>query len=205
MRRQGFRVKALSVGSMGGLLAARRGECDLAGIHLLDPVSGKYNRPFLDGSLAILPGYQRLQCLVYRPGDTRFAGRSLPEAIAAAVADAGCLVVNRNPGSGTRILLDQLLTQAGATTTQRPAGYAVQVKSHHAVAAAITQGRADWGLAIDTVARDHGLESIPVQPEQYDFAVPLSRRERPAMVAFAEFLGSEAGREGLRKLGFVPG
>lgn len=202
LRSQGFRVKSLSVGSQGGLLAAKRGECDVAGVHLLDPQTGAYNRPYLDSSLALVPGYQRQQCLVFRPGDPHFAGRTVADAIAAAIADPECLMVNRNPGSGTRILLDRLLAEAGSSPQRRPAGYGVQVKSHHAVAAAVAQERADWGLAIDTVARAYGLATIPVQPEDYDFVIPASRRQRPAVIAFETLLSSAAGRAGLEHLGF---
>ncbi|MCA9118513.1 MAG: hypothetical protein KDA79_25805, partial [Planctomycetaceae bacterium] len=85
-------------------------------------------------SLDLITGYRRSQCLVFRPGDSRFAGRSLDEALQAATTDPDCRMVCRNGGSGTRIVIDQLLAdqlQAG----QRPPGYAVQPKSHNAVAA----------------------------------------------------------------------
>ncbi len=91
-------------------------------------------------------------------------------------------MVNRNAGSGTRILIDQWLGD------RRPAGYGTQTKSHNAVAVAVSQQRADWGIAIDTVARQYGLGFIPVQEEQYDFVVPTARLERPALRAFRELL-----------------
>jgi hypothetical protein len=103
---RGTSVKALHVGSMGGLAAARRGECDIAGIHLMDPATGAYNRHLLDDGLLLVEGYRRMQGLVFRPGDGRFEGRSLDEAVASALADADCTLVNRNPGSGTRVLVD---------------------------------------------------------------------------------------------------
>src|SRR5262249_8887245 len=71
---RGVQSKFLPVGSTGGLLAARRGECDLAGIHLLDPETNRYNVPYLDDSLTLIAGYGRLQGIVYRPGDKRFEG-----------------------------------------------------------------------------------------------------------------------------------
>ncbi|MEX0701086.1 MAG: molybdopterin biosynthesis protein [Planctomycetales bacterium] len=204
LQRRGHSTKVLHVGSMGGLAAARRGECDVAGIHLLDPDTGEYNRPFLSDELILLPGYRRMQGIVFRRGDSRFEGKSLDEALRAALADPECTLVNRNPGSGTRILLDRLL--AGRT----PPGYAVQTKSHNAVAAAIAQHRADWGLAIDTVARgypaggDAGLGFLPAQEEHYDFAVPRGRLERPAVRAFRELLADPAVREKLTAMGFSP-
>ncbi|HTO48264.1 MAG TPA: molybdopterin biosynthesis protein, partial [Burkholderiales bacterium] len=73
--RSGMRAKSLYVGSMGGLAAAKRGECDLAGIHLLDPATGEYNRPMLTDALTLVPGYGRMQGIVYRAGDSRFEGK----------------------------------------------------------------------------------------------------------------------------------
>ena len=72
---EGISVNSLSVGSSGGLAAAKRGECDIAGIHLMDPVTGQYNHPFLTGDLELIPGYERLQGIVFRAGDARFEGR----------------------------------------------------------------------------------------------------------------------------------
>ena len=88
LQKAGVRSKFLAVGSPAGLEAAKRGECDVAGIHLLDPKTGEYNRPFLTPALDLIPGYGRLQGIVFRQGDTRFEGRTAEEAIAAAIADA---------------------------------------------------------------------------------------------------------------------
>ena len=122
-------------------------------------------------------------------------GRSAAEAIAAAIR-GDCLMVNRNAGSGTRILIDRLL--AGA----KPPGYWSQPKSHNAVAAAVAQGRADWGLAIETVAHQYGLGFLPVQDEHYDFVVPKSRRGRPAVARFCALLDDPKVRADLASLGF---
>jgi putative molybdopterin biosynthesis protein len=195
--REGLSVKALAVGSMGGLQAARRGECDVAGIHLLDPESGVYNRPFLTEGLALVPGYRRTQGLVFRPGDARFEGRTAEEAAAAAAASPECLMINRNPGSGTRILVDRLLGGA------RPAGYASQARTHNAVAAAIAQGRADWGVAIGAVAAQYGLGFLPLQAEHYDFALPRDRLDRAPVRRFVELLQDPSVGERLARLGFV--
>jgi putative molybdopterin biosynthesis protein len=194
LRERGLRTKVLAVGSTGGLAAARRAECDLAGIHLLDPATGAYNRPFLGDDLLLLPGYRRMQGIVFRRGDARFEGKSLAEGVAAALADPGCVLVNRNRGSGTRVLIDRLLGGA------RPAGYLAEAKSHNAVAAAVAQGRADWGVAITPVARDADLGFLPLQEEHYDFAVPRSRWERPAVRAFRDLLEQEETRRALSAL-----
>ena len=135
---EGYTVKVLAVGSQGGLDAARRGECDVAPIHLLDPETGRYNEPFLSPGLELVPGYPRMQGVVTRPDESR----SIEELL----ADESLRIVNRNRGSGTRVLIDELLGD------RRPDGYAYEPRSHNAVAAAVAQGRADWGVTIETVA-----------------------------------------------------
>jgi putative molybdopterin biosynthesis protein len=196
---QGFRCKFLAVGSTGGLAAVRRGECDLAGIHLLDPKTNTYNRPYLSDELVLLPGYGRLQGIVFRPGDVRFQGRSVGDAVTQALTDAACVMVNRNRGSGTRVLIDRLLGNG------RPGGYLTEARSHNAVAAAVAQGRADWGVAILSVARDAGLGFLPLQEEQYDFVVPGTRWDRPPVQAFRQVLLHEETQAALSAFGFRVG
>jgi putative molybdopterin biosynthesis protein len=189
--REGFRVKVLAVGSQGGLGAARRGECDVAPIHLLDPETGRYNAPFLDASLRLLPGYTREQGVVTRADDERGTDELL--------ADPTLRMVNRNRGSGTRVLIDELLGE------RRPSGHPYEPRSHFAVAAAVSQGRADWGVTIDTVARPAGLRFRPLRAEHYDFAVPADRWERPAVQALRRLLAEgSALRAELGALGFGP-
>jgi putative molybdopterin biosynthesis protein len=195
LEKVGVRTKFLAVGSLAGLEAAKRGECDLAGIHLLDPQTGEYNRSFLVPDLTLIPGYGRLQGIVFRKGDSRFEGRSADEATAAAIADPSCVMVNRNQGSGTRALIDRLLGG------RKPPGYAVQPRNHNAVAAAVVQHRADWGVTLDTIARGAGLGFIPVQHEQYDFVSPRARAERSGVKAFVERLADPGTREALARLG----
>ena len=197
LEREGIAVKALNVGSSGGAAAARRGECDLAGVHLLDAATGHYNRHLLaPGGLELIEGYRRLQGLVFRTDDARFAVASAEQALAAALPDPDCLMINRNAGSGTRILIDGLL-QGG-----QPPGYWAQAKSHNAVACAVAQGRADWGVAIEPAARAYGLGFLPLRPEHYDFLVPTARRDRPAVRRFAQLLDDPAILAGLAELGF---
>jgi putative molybdopterin biosynthesis protein len=196
MHERSWRTKFLAVGSTAGLTAARRGECDLAGIHLLDPATGQYNRPFLTEDLALVEGYRRMQGVVYRRGDERFAGKSARKAIAAVRNDPSCQMVNRNQGSGTRILIDQLLEGA------RPAGYWTQARSHNAVAAAVIQDRADWGVAIEAVARDEALGFLPLTEERYDFAIPKRRLDREPVQAFCQLLADANARAKLAEMGF---
>jgi putative molybdopterin biosynthesis protein len=198
LERRWVKSKFLAVGSTGGLLAAKRGECDLAGVHLLDPLTNEYNRPFLTPALDLIPGYGRLQGIVFRKGDARFEGRTVEDAMANAIRDPGCVMVNRNQGSGTRVLIDRLLSGA------RPRGYALQPRNHNAVAAAVLQGRADWGMTLDTIARNAGLGFLPFQSERYDFIVPRSRAERPGVVAFLALLGEPSTSDALARLGMTP-
>lgn len=195
--RDGLSVRSLAVGSLGGLAAAKRGECDLAPIHLLDPKTGSYNAPFLTDGLELVQGWRRMQGIVFRPGDVRFENLAAEDAMRAALDDADCLMVNRNQGSGTRILIDRLLGSA------RPDGYWNQPRSHNAVAAAVAQKRADWGVTIAPVARAAGLGFIPLTEEHYDFALVSARKERPAVQAFLAALASPEILQALERKGFA--
>jgi putative molybdopterin biosynthesis protein len=104
-------------------------------------------------------------------------------------------MVNRNQGSGTRALIDRLLEGV------KPPGYAVQPRNHNAVAAAVSQGRADWGVTLDRIARKAGLGFLPLQEERYDFVVPKLRATRPGVVAFVKLLSEPATRNALASLG----
>ncbi len=195
---KGLGVRTVAIGSTGGLNAAKRGECDLAPMHLVDPATGIYNEPLLGDGLVLIEGWRRMQGLVFRKNDARFAGLDLGTALATALADRQCHMVNRNSGAGTRFLLDKLVGSA------RPLGFWNQPKSHNAVAAAIAQGRADWGIAISPIAADYDLGFLPIAEEHYDFAVPARRRARPQVQAFIDALADETVKDALRALGFVP-
>jgi putative molybdopterin biosynthesis protein len=94
-------------------------------------------------------------------------------------------------------LIDRLLNGV------QPAGYSTEVRSHNAVVAAVAQERADWGVAIQTVANDVGLGFLPIREEQYDFIMPNSRCDRPAVLAFRELLSEEPVQARLRQMGFL--
>ncbi len=191
LARRGLRVKLLAVGSQGGLAAARRGECDVAPIHLLDAETDRYNEPFLTSGLELVKGYRRMQGVVTRADDARD--------VAALLADPSVRMVNRNRGAGTRILIDRLLEG------RKPPGHAYEPRSHYAVAAAVAQGRADWGVTIRNVAEESKLRFLPLRDEEYDFVVPSSRRDRPALRLLRELLGDPGSslREQLAARGFV--
>jgi len=184
MQKRGVSCKFLAVGSMGGVLAAERGECDLAGTHLLDENAGEYNRHLLTPELHLHKGYRRSQGLLFRKDDPNFTDfkSDFENAILQIINNSEVRMINRNRGSGTRILLDRLLAD------QRPAGFFHEAKSHNSVAAAIDQYRADWGIAIRSVAEDLGLAFYPIQDEEYDFILPKNRLERPEVALFLSLL-----------------
>jgi putative molybdopterin biosynthesis protein len=147
--------------------------------------------------MTLIEGWRRLQGMVLRPDDRRFDGiASAADAVRMALSDPELLMVNRNTGAGTRTLIDRLL--AGA----RPAGYWNQPRSHNAVAAAVAQRRADWGVAIRPVAEALGLRFLPLTEEHYDFAVAATPKHPDRIAAFREALAASA--DALRALGFTP-
>lgn len=196
LARRGLNVRILALGSLGGLNALRRGEADVAPIHLLDPPSGRYNEAFLSPGMGLVKGWRRLQGVIHRADDARFAGRDAAAIVAAALADADAVMVNRNQGAGTRTLIEGLLKGA------HPKGYWNQPRSHNAVAASVAQGRADWGVTIEPVARAYGLAFAPLADEHYDFAVSGDPARADALAAFQAALVE--AREEIRAAGFEP-
>jgi putative molybdopterin biosynthesis protein len=194
MQQRGLRTKFLAVGSTAGLRAIERGECDLAGIHLLDPKTNTYNKPFLSSELDLVHGYTRQQGIVFRRDDDRFHNRTVDEILNNVVVQPDCVMVNRNQGSGTRVLVDELL--AGT----QPSGYAVQSRSHNAVAASVAQRRSDWGLAIEIAAKHNDLGFLPIRAEEYDFVIRKDNKS-DAVDLFIQVLGLPDVVERLKLLG----
>ncbi len=192
---RGYSVKMVPVGSMGGLTAVGRGEADVAGVHLMDEATGEYNVSFLPEGVDLVAGYRRRQGIVFRTGDIDLAECDGAD-LAQLLRTGSRRIVNRNQGSGTRVLIDELL--AG----EQPPGYLHQAKTHHAVAAAVAQGRADWGVTLDTVAAGSGLKFRFLQDEQFDLAIPAARRDRPAVRALCALLEDPAVVAALEELGF---
>ncbi|HSF29565.1 MAG TPA: molybdopterin biosynthesis protein [Candidatus Tectomicrobia bacterium] len=211
LKHEGIQGKIINVGSTAGLQAARRGEADIAGIHLLDEPTGAYNRPFLrsgDG-LALVRGYVRRQGLIYRAGNELPQPLTFERLVEVAAKEGKLVLINRNRGSGTRILFDRCLHSCarwlGITfdkLTESLRGYDTEAKSHNAVAASIALGKADWGLAIDTVAHDYQLAFSFMQDEHYDFVIPTDKLSQPAIQRFLELLRSDTARAGLTRVGF---
>ncbi len=170
LARRGRRLVSANAGSLGGLVALRRGEAHLAGTHLLDPASGEYNRAYLSQYLPETPvqlvtWVGRCQGLLVRPGN--------PKGIVslADLARPEVRFVNRQRGAGTRVLLDYHLQQAGIDP-DLVQGYQAEEYTHLAVAAAVASGRADCGLGVMAAARALGLDFVPLFNERYDLAIP---------------------------------
>jgi putative molybdopterin biosynthesis protein len=151
-------VASSHVGSMGGIMAVKRGEAHLGGIHLLDEASGTYNIPYLrkyfpEGGVVLVECVQRTQGLMVPKGN--------PLGIKKFKDIVGKRYVNRQKGSGTRILCDFLARQEGLDTNSIP-GYEREEYTHTAVAAAIAAGTADTGLGILSAARIFDLDFVPI-------------------------------------------
>lgn len=194
-----IQLKSSHAGSFGGLLALRRGEAHLAGIHLLDEDSGDYNlaavtKNFQPGEVILVEGVYRQQGMMVA------AGNSLQLSGLADLIRPGIRYVNRQKGAGTRLLLDYQLRQLGLAPDQID-GYTREELTHTAVAAQIKSGSADAGLGILAAARIFGLDFIPVAEERYDFLVLASAYQSPAVQRFLSILRSVAFRERLERLG----
>ncbi len=165
------RLASANVGSLGGLVALRRGETHFAGSHLLDAGSGEYNLPFIREYLPDVP--VRVVALVGREQGLVVA-RGNPKAIHTLgdLTNPEVHYVNRQRGAGTRILLDYHLEKEAISQAQI-IGYTQEEYTHLAVAAAIASGRADCGLAIAAAARALDLDFIPLFQERYDLVIPL--------------------------------
>lgn len=177
VRFPGYRLASANVGSLGGLVAQKRGEAHLSGTHLLDPETGDYNISYIRRTLGDLPVQvvtftHREQGLIVAPGNPLNIGSldDLPR----------IRYVNRQRGAGTRVLLDYELQQRGIDPTQVD-GYDREEYTHLAVAAAVASGSADGGLGIRSAAMALGLDFILVTHERYDLVIPAAYVDLPAI------------------------
>lgn len=166
----GLRLTSANVGSLGGLVALRRGEAHLGGCHLLDPDTGEYNRSYVqrylpNQAVALVTLVGREQGWIVPPGNPK----KLQEWQDAARPDVQ--IVNRQRGAGTRVLLDYELAQRGIAPAQ-VRGYEREEYTHLAVAAAVASGTADAGLGIRAAARALGLDFVPLAHEPYQLVIP---------------------------------
>jgi len=182
----GRRLRSANAGSLGGLIALRRGECHLAGTHLLDPESGEYNLPYVRRYLAGVPVVvvtlaHREQGLMVAPWNPKGI-RDLRD-----LSRPDVRFVNRQRGAGTRVLLDYYLQRLGIDPASIP-GYDREELTHLAVAAAVASGRADVGLGIRAAAAAMGLDFLPLALERYDLVIPQDLYEDPWFRPLRELL-----------------
>lgn len=187
------------VGSLGGLLALRRGEAHMAGVHLLDEDTGEYNVSYVrrylpDRPTALVTLAERDQGLLVGPGNPKDI-RSIAD-----LARADVRFVNRQRGAGTRVLLDYELRRAGLSPRQVQ-GYDREVYTHMAVAVTVATGAADCGLGILAAARAMGLDFVPVTRERFELAIPEEHMESPLITRVLTVLDEPEFRRAVSSLG----
>lgn len=187
-------ARIIPTGSMGGWRAVRRGEADIAPTHLLDEETFEYNIPFIErfglkGKAVLIRGYERRLGILVKKGNPKKI-RGIKDFLREDV-----VIVNRTRGSGTRVFLDHELMKIAAENNvsfndlvKKIQGYTYEVKTHTAVAAAIAQGRADAGIAVELAAEMYNLEFIPLTWEKYDFLVLRRSMEKPIVRKFVDML-----------------
>lgn len=180
-----FCLTSAHVGSLGGLMALARRQCHLAGCHLLDAETGQYNRRAIEQNLeepmVLLRLVDREQGIIVAPGNP-LGINGISD-----LAREGVRFVNRQRGSGTRVLLDYKLACLGVPPA-RITGYRDEEYTHMNVAAAVLSGRADAGLAVRAAANALGLPFVPVGVEEYDLVIPRRFYESPAMRALLDVI-----------------
>ena len=192
-------MSSTHVGSMGGIMAVKRGETHIAGTHLLDEATGRYNTAFInryfpDGGVRLVECVGRTQGLMIQKGN--------PKGITG-IADLtkdGIRYVNRQKGSGTRVLMDYLCKRDGIDT-DAIYGYDREEFTHMSVAVQIASDTADAGMGIWSAAKTYDLDFLPVCMEQYDLLISDEAWETPVVRTLIEVLKSDAFRERLEALG----
>jgi len=184
------RVITSNVGSQGGLVALRRKEAHLAGSHLLDPETGDYNtvavKKYLEGiPLSIISWVGRKQGLMIKKGNEKQIN-CLQDLCGPEIT-----FVNRQRGSGTRVLLDYHLQKEGISASLIN-GYESEEYTHLAVAAAVASGKADCGLGIASAAEALNLFFIPLYDEIYELVIPAEYREAELLAPLFEIMQSDS-------------
>jgi len=198
-RGSGVRIASGNVGSLGGLVALKKGTAHLCGSHLLDIQTGEYNISYIHKYLKGVPVHvfnlvTREQGLIIQRGNPRGI-----EGIGDLTRDT-ITFVNRQPGSGTRILFDYKLKEMGIDPASIK-GYENEEYTHMNVAVAVLNGMADVGLGIMAAARALDLDFIPVVREQYDLVIPTGFADNPNIELLLRVARSNPFRERVRGLG----
>ena len=199
LRHPGLKIAATNVGSLGGLFALQRGETHIAGTHLLDPETGVYNLPDIRRTLPKTPVVlvhltEREQGLLVLRGNPKAIG-GLKD-----LARKDIRFVNRQPGSGTRVLFDYELQRQGIDRHSIQ-GYEREEFTHMAVGVAVASGLADAGLGVRAAAQALGLDFVPVASEPYDLLFQRLFFESERGVALMEVIRSEPFKRAVSVLG----
>ena len=192
-------ISSSHVGSMGGIMAIRRGEAHMAGCHLLDTADGSYNKAFIRKYFP-KGGVKLVSCVGRQQGLMVAKGNPLQIRKFADIAKDGVRYVNRQKGSGTRILADYLCRRENVDTAS-VYGYDREELTHTSVAAQIASGSADVGMGIYSAAKLYDLDFIPICIEEYDLIVPDHAWDTPMVQALLRILKSDAFREKILSLG----
>ncbi len=194
----GYRLSSANVGSLGGLVALRRGEAHFGGSHLLDPKTGTYNesyiRRYLPGQdIVLVTLVGREQGWIVPPGNP-FNFQNWHDA-----ARPDIQIVNRQRGAGTRVLLDYELEQLGISPTQ-VRGYDREEYTHLAVAAAVSSGTANAGVGIRAAARALNLDFVPLTHERYDLVMKKAVFESELMQPLLALLHNDTFKTAVSQL-----
>lgn len=196
---QGYTLASSNVGSLGGLLALRKGHAHLAGSHLLDPETGDYNFSYISRYLKGMP--VRLVHLVHREQGLMVAkGNPLHIRDLRDLVRPEVTFINRQLGSGTRVLLDYHLGRIGVDPSSIR-GYEREEYTHMAVAVAVANGAAEAGMGILAAARALGLDFIPVAKERYDLVIPGDLFESEGIKLLLEVISSAEFRASVASMG----
>ncbi len=199
-RRDGsVRISSANVGSLGGLIALKKGSCHMAGAHLLDTVTGEYNAGYIRRYLPDLP-VSVFNLTMRDQGLIVAKGNPLGITKIEDITRADVTFMNRQAGSGTRILLDHILEREGLSSDSIK-GYDLEEFTHMAVAVAVLSGAADCGMGIHAAAKALGLDFVPLISEQYDLVVARSFVTEPWMKALFDTLGSPGFRNRVTSMG----
>ena len=192
-------MSSAHVGSMGGIMAIRRGEAHAAGCHLLDTETGEYNRAFIKKYFP-MGGVKLLRCVGRQQGLMLQKGNPMKIEGFKDVANNGVRYVNRQKGSGTRILTDYLCKKEGIAP-EKIYGYDREELTHTSVAAQIASGSADAGMGIYSAAKLYDLDFLPVCIEEYDLLIPDHAWDSPMVRQLISTLKSPAFREKIENMG----
>ena len=192
-------MSSAHVGSMGGIMAIRRGEAHAAGCHLLDTATGEYNLAFMRKYFP-RGGVKLIRCVGRQQGMMVARGNPLNIQKFSDIAREGIRYVNRQKGSGTRILTDYLCKQDGLDPASIY-GYDREELTHTSVAAQIVSGSADAGMGIYSAAKLYDLDFIPICIEEYDLIIPDHAWDTPQVQQMIATLKSDAFKEKILSLG----